>query len=61
VGSRYKGNIAYVDQAVQQLVEALDAFYDHDRQTAYVFTADHGMNDRGTPSPFGEGGVAPCC
>lgn len=26
----------------------LEDFYDHDGQTAYIFTSDHGMNDRGT-------------
>ncbi|KAJ1928749.1 Glycosyl phosphatidyl inositol anchor synthesis, partial [Linderina pennispora] len=43
----YLGNIRYVDQGIQKLVDKFDKFYGNDGQTAYVFTADHGMNDRG--------------
>ncbi|KAJ2725463.1 Glycosyl phosphatidyl inositol anchor synthesis [Coemansia sp. Cherry 401B] len=43
----YLGNIKHVDRGIQRLVEQFESFYGDDGQTAYVFTADHGMNDRG--------------
>ncbi|KAJ2078180.1 Glycosyl phosphatidyl inositol anchor synthesis [Coemansia sp. RSA 988] len=43
----YLGNVRYVDSGIKHLVEQLEAFYGNDGQTAYVFTADHGMNNRG--------------
>ncbi|PIA16993.1 PigN-domain-containing protein [Coemansia reversa NRRL 1564] len=43
----YLGNVRYVDRGIKHLVEQLEAFYGNDGQTAYVFTADHGMNNRG--------------
>ncbi|KAJ2099592.1 Glycosyl phosphatidyl inositol anchor synthesis [Coemansia sp. RSA 455] len=43
----YLGNIRYVDSGVQHLVEQFESYYGNDGKTAYVFTADHGMNDRG--------------
>ncbi|KAJ2004481.1 Glycosyl phosphatidyl inositol anchor synthesis [Coemansia thaxteri] len=43
----YLDNISYVDRGVQHLVEQFEAYYGNDGQTAYVFTSDHGMNDRG--------------
>ncbi|KAJ2376851.1 Glycosyl phosphatidyl inositol anchor synthesis [Coemansia sp. RSA 2607] len=43
----YLNNIRYVDRGVKHLVELFEGFYGNDGQTAYVFTADHGMNDRG--------------
>ena len=48
-GGRYAANIALVDAGIGRLVQRLDAFYGHDNRTAYVFTSDHGMNDRGAP------------
>ncbi|RKO98174.1 hypothetical protein CXG81DRAFT_9583 [Caulochytrium protostelioides] len=42
----YLANIGVVDRGIAQLVDTINAFYGDDR-TAYVFTADHGMHDRG--------------
>jgi len=43
----YLDNIAYVDAGVQRVVAMCEQFFNDDKATAYVFTADHGMNDRG--------------
>ena len=43
----YLNNIKIVDEGVQEITELIDAFYS-DGQTAYVFTADHGMSDWGS-------------
>jgi len=43
----YLHNIKIVDQGVQEITKLIDEFYD-DGETAYVFTADHGMSDWGS-------------
>ncbi|KAJ1807935.1 Glycosyl phosphatidyl inositol anchor synthesis, partial [Coemansia sp. RSA 2598] len=43
----YLNNIRHVDRGIKHLVERFEQFYGDDGETAYVFTADHGMNDRG--------------
>lgn len=43
----YLENIAIVDRLVEKTVHLMDEFYAHDAQTAYVFTADHGMSNKG--------------
>ncbi|KAJ2182473.1 Glycosyl phosphatidyl inositol anchor synthesis [Coemansia sp. RSA 551] len=43
----YLGNIRHVDRGIRRLVDHFEEFYGNDGQTAFVFTADHGMNDRG--------------
>ena len=43
----YLSNIALVDRVVQHLVELIDKFYEHDQQTAFIMTADHGMSNKG--------------
>ncbi|KAJ1955291.1 Glycosyl phosphatidyl inositol anchor synthesis, partial [Dispira parvispora] len=43
----YLNNIRSVDRGIQAVVERLESFYQHDGKTAYVFTADHGMNNQG--------------
>ncbi|ORX61618.1 PigN-domain-containing protein [Hesseltinella vesiculosa] len=43
----YYDNIRLVDRGVKEMVELIEAFYNHDGKTSYVFTADHGMNNRG--------------
>ncbi len=43
----YLHNIKIVDQGVQEITTIIDEFYG-DRETAYVFTADHGMSDWGS-------------
>ncbi|KAJ1729090.1 Glycosyl phosphatidyl inositol anchor synthesis [Coemansia biformis] len=45
--NEYLGNIRHIDRGIKHLVEQFEAFYGNDGKTAYVFTADHGMNDRG--------------
>ncbi|USW54761.1 Putative sulfatase, GPI ethanolamine phosphate transferase 1 [Septoria linicola] len=43
----YLRNIQIVDRGVQEITELINNFYDDD-QTAFVFTADHGMSDWGS-------------
>ncbi|KAJ1799255.1 Glycosyl phosphatidyl inositol anchor synthesis [Coemansia sp. RSA 2399] len=43
----YLNNIRLVDRGIERLVAQFEAYYGGDAQTAYVFTADHGMTDRG--------------
>lgn len=43
----YHNNIKLVDRGIQKMVDTIEKFYGHDGRTSYVFTADHGMNNRG--------------
>ncbi|GLD94835.1 hypothetical protein PINS_up003460 [Pythium insidiosum] len=43
----YEHNIALVDELVERIHALVEDFYDHDGATAYVFTADHGMSNKG--------------
>lgn len=43
----YLHNIKVVDQGVQEITELIEDFYADD-ETAFVFTADHGMSDWGS-------------
>lgn len=43
----YLRNIQIVDQGVKEVTEVINNFYDDD-DTAFVFTADHGMSDWGS-------------
>lgn len=43
----YLNNIALVDEIVDKTVRLVEDFFDYDEQTAYVFTADHGMSLKG--------------
>ncbi|KAM5442678.1 Glycosyl phosphatidyl inositol anchor synthesis [Microsporum ferrugineum] len=43
----YLHNIQVVDQGVREITELIDDFYG-DEETAFVFTADHGMSDWGS-------------
>ncbi|KAJ2600133.1 Glycosyl phosphatidyl inositol anchor synthesis [Coemansia sp. RSA 1721] len=43
----YLNNVRHVDRGIKRLVDRFEQFYGDDGETAYVFTADHGMNDRG--------------
>ena len=43
----YLHNIKIVDEGVREITELMDKFYGDD-ETAYVFTADHGMSDWGS-------------
>jgi len=43
----YLRNIQIVDRGVQEITEIINNFYDDD-QTAFIFTADHGMSDWGS-------------
>ena len=45
--ARYLENIRYVDAGIEALEARLDAFYGGDGRTAWVFTSDHGMGNRG--------------
>lgn len=43
----YLDNIKLVDRGVEEMVQLIENFYGNDGKTSYVFTADHGMNNRG--------------
>ncbi|GAB1319051.1 Glycosyl phosphatidyl inositol anchor synthesis [Madurella fahalii] len=43
----YLNNLKVVDKGVREIVELMENFYG-DGRTAFVFTADHGMNDWGS-------------
>ncbi|KAK4630124.1 GPI ethanolamine phosphate transferase 1 [Fulvia fulva] len=43
----YLRNIQVVDQGVKEITEVINNFYEDD-ETAFVFTADHGMSDWGS-------------
>lgn len=45
--SKYTDQIAYVDRGVERMCALIEDFYG-DNATAYVFTGDHGMSDRGS-------------
>ncbi|CAH1269894.1 PIGN [Branchiostoma lanceolatum] len=44
----YLENIRLVDAGIQKTVKLMEEFFQHDGQTAYVFTSDHGMTDWGS-------------
>ncbi|CAJ0753836.1 3262_t:CDS:10 [Entrophospora sp. SA101] len=43
----YINNIKLVDEGIKNVVKLIDNYYNHDGGTAYIFTADHGMSNRG--------------
>ncbi|CAG8546284.1 15499_t:CDS:10, partial [Cetraspora pellucida] len=43
----YLNNIKVVDDGIYKTIQLLDEFYGNDRKTAYIFTSDHGMSNRG--------------
>ena len=43
----YMHNIKVVDDGIRKVVKLIEEYYRHDGKTAYVFTADHGMSNRG--------------
>ncbi|CAG8804168.1 38066_t:CDS:10, partial [Gigaspora margarita] len=43
----YLNNIKVVDDGIYKTIQLLDEFYGNDMKTAYVFTSDHGMSNRG--------------
>jgi phosphatidylinositol glycan class N len=43
----YVNNIAHVDKGIEEIIKVVEKFYGNDGKTSYVFTADHGMNNRG--------------
>lgn len=42
----YLENIKLVDSGIKEMVNLIEDFY-QDGKTSYIFTADHGMNNRG--------------
>lgn len=44
----YMNNIKVVDEGIRKFVRMIENFYENDGKTAYIFTADHGMSNRGT-------------
>jgi phosphatidylinositol glycan class N len=46
----YYDNIHLVDEGIQRLYFQVEDFY-KDSSTAYVFTADHGMSNKGNALP----------
>lgn len=47
MSKEYLDNIKLVDRGVEEMVQLIEKFYENDGKTSYVFTADHGMNNRG--------------
>ncbi|KAI8968021.1 Phosphatidylinositolglycan class N-domain-containing protein [Mycotypha africana] len=47
MSKEYLNNINLVDAGIKEMVEIIEEFYDNDGRTSYIFTADHGMNNRG--------------
>jgi phosphatidylinositol glycan class N len=43
----YLSNIKLVDEGISSIVEKIESYYGNDGRTAYVFSADHGMSNRG--------------
>ncbi|ORZ23222.1 Phosphatidylinositolglycan class N-domain-containing protein [Absidia repens] len=43
----YYNNIGLVDRGIKEMVDLFESFYGYDNKTSYIFTADHGMNNRG--------------
>ncbi|CAF0725015.1 unnamed protein product [Brachionus calyciflorus] len=46
--NEYQSNILYVDNLVKEVNEIFDEYYSDNNETAFVFTADHGMTDWGS-------------
>ncbi|SCZ90992.1 BZ3500_MvSof-1268-A1-R1_Chr1-3g02455 [Microbotryum saponariae] len=46
-GPEYHRNIRVVDHVISETARLLEDFYDDDGETAFVFTADHGMSSIG--------------
>jgi phosphatidylinositol glycan class N len=44
----YYDNIRLVDAGVEKLVKMVNDFYENDGKTAFVFTSDHGMSNKGS-------------
>ncbi|ESO90338.1 hypothetical protein LOTGIDRAFT_123580 [Lottia gigantea] len=44
----YFKNIEYVDTGIKDIEELIETYYNHDGQTAYIMSADHGMTDWGS-------------
>lgn len=45
---RFTDNLKYVDHGIGEIVKLFDETFDHDDATAYIFTSDHGMTNRGS-------------
>jgi phosphatidylinositol glycan class N len=45
--SIYLNNVKVVDEIAERMYSLMESYF-NDNQTAYVFTADHGMSDKGT-------------
>ncbi|KAI9226786.1 MAG: Phosphatidylinositolglycan class N-domain-containing protein [Piptocephalis tieghemiana] len=43
----YLRNIRVVDAGIRRMEQLIENYYGHDGRTAYVFTSDHGMGNRG--------------
>ena len=43
----YHNNIRLIDQYIHDLEHLIESFYENDGRTAFVFSSDHGMSDRG--------------
>lgn len=44
--SIYLNNVKVVDRIAERVYNVLESYF-NDNQTAYIFTADHGMSDKG--------------
>ncbi|XP_062707725.1 GPI ethanolamine phosphate transferase 1-like [Aedes albopictus] len=46
--SLFTENLIVVDRGIKQIVQLIDRVTNNDQKTAYVFTSDHGMTDKGS-------------
>ena len=46
--NEYLKNIGFVDSGIQEMYELIEDYFDHDNQTAYIMTSDHGMTNWGS-------------
>jgi phosphatidylinositol glycan class N len=43
----YLRQLTFIDDGIRRVVRRAQQFYDDDRRSAFVFTSDHGMSDKG--------------
>lgn len=47
----YLNNVKVVDSIAKEVYDIMESYF-NDSKTAYIFTADHGMSDKGYYFPF---------
>ncbi|XP_058466998.1 GPI ethanolamine phosphate transferase 1-like isoform X2 [Malaya genurostris] len=46
--NHFSENLKIVDKGIQEIATLIDKTTNHDNKTAFIFTSDHGMTDRGS-------------